>query len=139
MKGMASEVYEGWVAIARALGVACEETAVAYARLSVDPLPVVMRRGTPTISAQRLEEWRARRYGGLMRDGTMLERVEGTATIAARLDVSERTLLRLARLPIDPLPIYGRRRARWTYEASIRDWLDRRTVPFQAVDRPRAA
>lgn len=123
----------GWTLIAKALRVGSVSTAKSYARFAVDPLPVVMVRGTPTIPERYVDEWSARRNGGLCRDGSVLERVEGAEAIASRLGVHRRHVYRLAALPLDPLPLYGKPRARWTYETSIRDWLTRGTYPFAAT------
>lgn len=125
--------FRGWAPIIKRLGVGSVSTAKAYARLAVDPLPVVMVRGTPTIPERHVDEWSARRNGGLCRDGSVLERVEGAEAIAERLGVTPRHVYRLAALPLDPLPLYGKPRSRWTYETSIRDWLTRGTYPFTAT------
>ena len=127
------EILRRWSPIADALHVGSANTAIAYARLSVDPLSVVMVRGVPCIETSVLEEWRARRNGGVMRDGSSLERIDGAKAIAKRVGCAESTVLRLASLPVDPLPLYGRKRSRWTYETAVRDWLARRTIPFQAM------
>lgn len=130
---MSSDHLTNWQAHAKCLGVGSANTAIAYAKLSVDPLPVVMERGVPRTLTLHVEQWRARRNGGLMRDGTTLERCDCVSRIADRLGCSASTVLRLSRLTRDPLPLYGQTRARWTYETAIRDWLARRTIPFQAM------
>lgn len=127
----------GYVAIAKALGVASEETVVAYARLQVDPLPLMMVRGQAQINRGVLEQWWARRNGGKMRDGTPLVRLEGELEIAAELGVNERTVSRLAARAWHPLPVYGTRRKRWTYAAAVRDWQSLEVVPFVVADRMR--
>lgn len=121
----------GWSLIAKRLGVGSVSTVKAYARLRVDPLPVVMVRGVPAIPERHVDEWSARRNGGVMRDGASLERIEGVAAIGARIESASNTVMRLSRLRDDPLPIYGRKGARWTYETAIRDWNMRHTLPFK--------
>jgi hypothetical protein len=128
-----------WPRIAAHIGVGCEDTALAYARITVDPLPIAMVRGVPEGVALFLDEWAARRNGGLMRDGSVLERCEDVDEMAEAAGVTRSSLLRLSRRPLDPFPLMGKRRRRWAYVAAQRDWLARQTVPFQAADRVRAA
>lgn len=131
------QIARGWVAIAEHIHVGCKETAIAYARLQPDPLPVLMVRGVPHARRQRLDEWCARRNGGVLRDGTTLERAEGIRAIAVALNVCHRTVLRLAHHPVFPLPINGRHEHRWAYITALRDYLDRQTMPFQIADQLR--
>lgn len=126
----------GWKAIAARLGIA-ENTALAYSRLCEDPLPVRMQRGTPWCHERYLDEWLARRSGGVMRDGTALERLEGWPAICHELfGVDRKTAFRWARLPHDRLPVLGiGGRSPWAYKAAVRDWKNRGDLPFQAYAR----
>jgi len=126
----------GWKAIAGRVGIA-ENTAVAYSRLCEDPLPVRVSRGAPWCYELFLDEWLARRSGGVMRDGTELERLEGWAAICRELfGVSRVVAFRWAKLPHDRLPVMGiGTREPWAYKAAIRDWKNRGDLPFQAHER----
>ncbi|WP_437309980.1 hypothetical protein [Sorangium sp. So ce388] len=126
----------GWKAIAARLGIA-ENTAIAYSRLCEDPLPVRMQRGSPWCHERYLDEWLARRSGGVMRDGSALERLDGWPAICHELFGADRaTAFRWARLPHDRLPVIGiGGRQPWAYKAAIRDWKNRGDLPFQAHER----
>jgi hypothetical protein len=134
-----AEILRGLAAVARAIGVASIDTVVAYARLSTDPLPLMVVRGQDQIHRRILAEWVARREGGVLRDGRHLERLNGEVEIAADLGVNIRTVRRLAARATDPLPVYGSRRGRWTYAAAVRDWQSRQVMPFAVADKLRAA
>jgi len=123
----------GLKAIAAHLGIA-ESTALAYSRLSTDPLPLFLRRGQLRATVTHLDEWKLRRSGG---EG--LSRYEGWAAIASALAVDRDTALQWAKLPHDPLPVAGiGTRKPWCYLAAMRDWLYRHDLPLQAARRLRA-
>ncbi len=134
-----ADMLNGWASIAKRLGIGSENTAIAYARLPEDPLPVRVIMGEPRVKARHLDEWRARRNGGVLPDGTELERLEGIDAVASFLGVDRSTVFRLARRPVDRLPLLGKREARWAYRSALRDFLMRHDVPFQVLDRSRAA
>ena len=131
----------GWKAIAKWLHVGSEHTAISYARQQVDPLPVVVVRGTPCAIPRYVAEWSARRYnGGVLPDGTPLERLRGLRAVAKTLGVTIWAVMRLAHRDTDPLPLQsapdGRR---WAYRCAVRDWIDRQTMPFAVHDRLQSA
>lgn len=128
------EKIKGWKAIAGRLGIH-EDTARAYARLADDPLPIrsnTHSRGEPWCWSLYLDEWKARRCGGILPDGTELDRVTGWPAICALFDNAPvDTVRRWSRRPHDPLPVIRRGRAvPWAYVAAIRDWRQRGDVPF---------
>ena len=114
--------------IAAHLGVA-ESTVMAYSRLSVDPLPLFLRRGLLRADRRHLDEWKLRRTGG-----QGLTRHEGWQAIADALAVDRDTALQWAKLPHDPLPVMGRgTRKPWAYATAVRDWLTRHDLPVQTM------
>lgn len=127
----------GWEAIARQLRVGSSTTAMTYARRNIDPLPVVVVRGTPSAIPQYVDEWWARSLNsGVARDGTPLERVTSIDAIRELLDVSKWTVFRMTARADDPLPLrWSAAGARWAYVTALRDWVDRQTIPFRVHDR----
>lgn len=130
-----------------------ESAVVAYTRLPEDPLPIRVnvrhgneRRGEPWCWSVFLDEWVARRNGGVLADGTRLKVLQGWLEICALLGgIDPDTAQRWARLPHDRLPVYGirghlpSRQGPWAYESALRDWMMRGDLPYQAHDRLRVA
>lgn len=128
------EKIRGWKALAARLGIS-EDTARAYARLADDPLPIrtnTHSHAEPWCWSLYLDEWKARRCGGILPDGTELEIVVGWPAICFLFDNAPvDTVRRWSRRPHDPLPVIRRGRALpWAYAAAIRDWRQRGDVPF---------
>ena len=123
---------EGLEAIRHRLCVGSIETVLTYARRPIDPLPIMMVSGVPTARGRYLDEWWARTYGGgALRDGTPLERYDGARAIVAALGVRRQTVHELVHRRVDPLPLRHTAAGRcWQYEAAVRDWLDRQTIPY---------
>ena len=115
-------------------------TATGYSRLSCDPLPVRTYCGEVWCKAHRIDEWLARRKGGLLPDGSSLTKVIGWADIRKPLgNISYRAAIRWATSDEDPLPVVGRGQhggdgSVWIYSTALRDWNDRHDLPIQAVD-----
>jgi hypothetical protein len=107
-------------------------TVFAYARRPVDPLPLMMVNGVPTVRARYLDEWWGRTYGGgALRDGTPLATYEGLRAIADALGVWRQAVHKLAHRAYDPLPLRHTPAGKvWQYESAVRDWLDRQTMPY---------
>lgn len=129
----------GWALIAKTLGLCCVDTALTYARRRVDPLPVMMTRGAPHIESVQLEEWVARKNGGIMPDGSMLETIEGVDQLADHLGVDRRTIHKWASDARDPLPLFKRGRRRCAFVSALEVWSKRQTVPLKAIDVERSA
>lgn len=132
------EKIKGWKAIASRLQIH-EDTARAYARLADDPLPLRTNknnRAEPWCYSLFLDQWKARRCGGILPDGTELARFVGWEAIRAMLGGTPLdTVRRWSRRRHDPLPVIRRGRAEpWAYHAAIRDWIQRGDVPFAAHD-----
>jgi hypothetical protein len=114
-------------------------TAMNYAKLPCDPLPVRSFRGQAWCRSHRLDEWLARRNDGLLPNGTKLFVVRGWADILDALgDASYRSAIRWSSGEADPMPIFGRGKVGgdgsvWIYATALRDWMDRHDLPIQAI------
>jgi hypothetical protein len=116
------------------------DTVAAYGRLAEDPLPIRTNTRTGAIWCWSLflDQWKARRCGGIMPDGSPLLRVDGWVDIGTALGGADRnTALRWAKRTHDRLPVYGIKSGEpggsrpWAYLAAIRDWLARGDAPYR--------
>jgi hypothetical protein len=123
--------------IARALGVADRGTVIAFASRPFDPLRLRWMIDRYWIRRSALDLWKARQI-----EDADLPRIVGLQEIARQTQRSINGVKALARLPFDPLPIYGLgKRNPWCYACALDDWIDGHDRPFQfcaeAVDPAR--
>ena len=131
------KVLRGLKAIAKALGVADENTVYAYARRNRDPLPLIRWIGSVRIDADVLAKWKRRdATKGKRESDPALERVEGIIAIAACVGVTIPTLVSYGKRKRDPLPINGLgKRYPWIWRGALVDWVERQAIPWQVGDK----
>jgi hypothetical protein len=113
--------------IAKALGVADRGTVIAFAQRPFDPLRLRWMIDRYWIRRSTLELWKARQI-----DDADLPRIVGLKELGRLTQRSINGVKALARLHVDPLPIYGLgKKHPWCYNCALDDWIDGHDRPFQ--------